>query len=91
MATRAGDNRENCLAAIQLDGWNLKFAPEALRADSAFVLAAILQDSSAVQFASDGLRRNTEWLKRAYDQSSPGSDAWVKLKMAIIFHEENPL
>ena len=50
------------LAAVQQDGWALKFASSELQQDREVVLAAVQQSGWLLQFASSKLQQDRDYL-----------------------------
>lgn len=54
------NDRDVILAAVKIDGFNLRFASDELINDFEIVQAAVRQNGKAIQYASDELKNNRE-------------------------------
>ena len=55
-------NREVVLAAVQKDGYALRYAAEELKKDREVVLAAVQQDGTALLFVAEEMKNDQELL-----------------------------
>jgi hypothetical protein len=64
------------LEAVTKDGWELKYASDALRGDRDVVMAAVKKWGGALRFASDDLQNDRDVVMAAVNED------WLALKFA---------